>query len=238
MFVRFAVLLAVLAPLGGVSSGEVIEYKFGDPNTYRLTEVNQAGGIQVGDKLFSDFTVDCSDTVGVVPQGLYEIKVRGVDVDGDYGLIFIGGWSAFSGQTCDSVITFKVTAAEGYFIKDNGLKLLGCDAEEGGSIIITENIFPGDPKTTQWIKRELVYCQTFSDGTELVKQEDHEVFTPLPEIWVVKDVYVTGGIETGGVAHLSQFQQTFSQVPEPATLSLLALGGLAILRFRRHRHRA
>jgi hypothetical protein len=233
MRARIVVFCVVLAALGGISPGAII-YDFDHPATYTLTEVNAAEGIEVGDKLFTSFFVDPTATDGAVAPGLSAIKVRGVDVNGDYGLIFSGLWQALSGQLADTAITFKVTAPEGYLIKDNGLKLLAYGAAKGGSISITENVYPGDPSTSLSIADKFVYY-TRNNGTSYGILEDHKDFTPLREIWIVKDVGVTGGINEGGFAQLSQFQQTFSQIPEPATLALLALGGLSLLRRRRQR---
>ncbi len=44
---------------------------------------------------------------------------------------------------------------------------------------------------------------------------------------------VNGGASHAGIAAFSVFYQTFSQVPEPGTLTLLVLGGLAAMVRRR-----
>jgi hypothetical protein len=113
---------------------------------------------------------------------------------------------------------------------------LAYGAAKGGSVSITENVYPGDPSTSLSIADKFVYY-TRNNGTSFGILEDHQDFTPLREIWIKKDVGVTGGDNEAGFAQLSQFQQTFSQIPEPATLALVLLGGLALLR-RRRRHRA
>ena len=64
----------------------------------------------------------------------------------------------------------------------------------------------------------------------------HQTFTgPLSTVYVSKDIQVNGGTSQQGSAAISAVYQTFSQVPEPATLALLALGfgGMTVLRRRR-----
>lgn len=232
MRARLIAVFAVLAALGGICPGAIIEFDFGQPASYSLTEVNDAGGIRVGDKLFSNFFTDSTASVGALAPGLGEIVVRGVDVNGDFGLIFSGLWQAAAGQLADTAITFKVTAPEGLFIKDNDLKLLAFGAGNGGSVSIAENVYSGPPSTSPVIANKFVWY-TRNGEVESSVLQDHKEFTPLQEIWIIKDVGASGGINQDGFAQVSQFQQTFSQIPEPATLALVAFGGLALLRRRR-----
>lgn len=236
MLNRLLAACVVLTALSGVSHGAIIEYDYTQTApTYTLTQVNDAGGIRVGDKLFTDFIADVAKSQGALAPGLDEINIRGVQVDGDFGLVFTGLWQATGGQLSDTTITFKVTAGDGYLIKDNGLKLIGFGALNGGSVGITENVYDGPPLTSSAIANKIVSYTREGDETVLGVGvlEDHEEFTPLQEIWVVKDVGASGGVNSNGFAHVSQFMQTFSQIPEPATMALLAFGGLALLRRRR-----
>jgi hypothetical protein len=64
---------------------------------------------------------------------------------------------------------------------------------------------------------------------------------PQSEIWVTKNILIWAssiyGVSAGETADLGSFSQRFSQtpvgVPEPGMLALLALGGIALLRFKR-----
>ena len=55
-----------------------------------ILEINQAGGLLVGDKLFSDFDVTSVGNTAILPDAS-TIAVTGISHDGDYGIRFNGG---------------------------------------------------------------------------------------------------------------------------------------------------
>jgi hypothetical protein len=61
-------------------------------------------------------------------------------------------------------------------------------------------------------------------------------FAPQSEVWVTNNILVWAS-DTTEMAGVGLFEQRFSQVPaglpEPGMLALLALGGVALLRFKR-----
>jgi hypothetical protein len=57
----------------------------------------------------------------------------------------------------------------------------------------------------------------------------------VQELWVEKDVTVTGGANANGFAGISIINQTFSQVPEPSTVLLVGLGLLGMVAVNRKR---
>ncbi len=209
-------------------------------NEYTLEEVmDMPNGFRVEDKVFSDwFFTDASQNGGFAPTPA-GIKVVGVylDLDGngqldptidEIGLCFTGGWSAFANQIADTVIGFKVTADDPFFLVDNTLKMIAFGTDGTGMASISENVY-ADDNFSELIGYKFVYDH--EGGT---KHEDHlDYYRPYKEIWVIKDVLVNG---TGnGEAHISHFCNTFSQVPEPMTLALLGIGGIGVLLRRRRK---
>jgi hypothetical protein len=224
---------------GAVISGPLIA-DLENPVAYTIEEVNEAGGIIVDDKLFADFTVVSTDSVGASSPGPEAIEVTGVVIAGEVGLKFNGGWSALKDMIADSTITFRVSVQEpersdGWVVFDNTLWMTAFGADGGGFISISENVYTVDPREAQApepVANKLVF---FQDDVNK-KLSDHVEFPPgYADVWVVKNVIVNGGEAVGDAAHLSEFYNTFSQVPEPATLGLLAVGGAAALLSRRRR---
>ena len=235
--------LALLGPLGPVAEAAPIMADLGNPTGYTIKEVNDAGGIIVFDKLFTDFTVVSTNSFGAAAPDENAIKVTGVYINSapvlnEWGLKFNGGWSAGAGMVADSTITFQVSIVEpyrtqGWVVVDNTLWMDAYGWAGNGFVSISENVYSADPRlgpAPQLVSPpKLVHSSAVFE--DLVDQRD--LTAPIQDFWVVKDVIANGSVTPGDFAHLSQFYQTFSQVPEPATLAFLALGVAVVVRRRR-----
>ena len=105
-----------------------------------------------------------------------------------------------------------------------------------GIVSVSENLYTSDPSALpppSSFVNELAYYRNDTDEQTSVQSS----FAPITQMWVLKDVIANGGVGDTGVAHLSQFYQYFSQVPEPSTLVLLGIGGLGLLGYVWRRRR-
>lgn len=227
-------IIADLQPVAGVSG------LFRDVNSYNLDEINAAGGIIIGDKLFKWFDVVTTSSIGAIAPSSAEIAITAIQVDGDYGLKFNSGWSASTGQIADSTIEFHASILPdyvdlGYAFKDNALYITAYGNDtESGQVSVSENLYAEHPALGlgSFVDKFVYYVN--EDNKKLLDLKD---FAPITEMWIVKDVIANGGEGERGVAHLSEFYQTFSQIPEPGTLTLLGFGafGLAAYAWRKRR---
>jgi len=192
----------------------------------------------VGDKVFSDFSFDASATGGAIQPDLSSIFImKGMDdsEEGTYGVRFLTAFAAGKGQQVRVTMSFKVSILDDpefkdWYIKDVEGVLADASATGDGIVTMSENIFAGPVPQGDPIA-SLEFSKQENDGG--VSLKDSAEFAPVKEIWVFKDIVISGGSADNGSGHLSSFFQFYSQVPEPATMGLLALGGLVLRRRKR-----
>jgi len=197
-------------------------------------------GLTVGDKIFCEFDLFGTAFGGAIAPDLSSIHVQGGwdDATGDYGLRFLMSWNAASGQIVNTNLSFTVAIIddpqwEHWQIKDVGLMLSGASATETGVVSASETVWDGPVPSGEVLASLSASKQELDGGTQLT---DWAEFDPVKAIWVRKDISITGGAGLDGSAHLSEMFQFFSQVPEPTSMTLLALGALGLLKARRNRH--
>lgn len=206
-----------------------------DGNSYTVQQIIDAGGIKIVDKTFTEWRVTTTaQGNGLAPQA-GAISVTAIQISGEYGMRFNGPWSAAPGDLADTTIGFRATADDPWLMCDNSLVLAGFGADKGGLASISENVYGADPtKVLPLTSIANKYVYYVSDTNN--KTTDHKEFgEDLKDIWVIKDVIVNGSTAPGATAHISEFYQTFSQIPEPSTVVLLAVGALLALVHRRRR---
>lgn len=193
-------------------------------NAVTLDSLEAGNDITVGDKLFTDFTylatgadMPTSDNINV--QGI-------IDCDGNFGIRFQGGFVDLPGNgASDALITFNVTALDPNKLISDAHLAANTDVVGDGLALITETFIP------TFNDRDLT---VFDNGT--VSQLTDWVFfddAPVRTLPVQKDILLLAS-DNGGVASAFSFiDQTFSQVPEPTSISLLLIAGLGFLGLRR-----
>jgi hypothetical protein len=190
------------------------------------------GPLTFGDKKVSDIDLFGIGTGGAIAPTTDSVYIQGGQdtTTGNYGLRFVVSWAAFSGQTINADIHFDVSVLPGYdnYIKDVEMDITGVSATGTGGVAIGETVLSGPFPGGATIASLSCSKSPTDNGAFL---NDSKVFAPVKEIWVwSKDVSITAG--TNGSAHLSEFYQFYSQtqVPEPATIAMLTMGALALLK--------
>jgi hypothetical protein len=169
-----------------------------------------------------------------IPAG--SVGVTPLTTPGNPGLQFSAGWLASTSTGIleqDSLFQFVVNSQTP--ITDLTLSIGGASFIGTGEVIVAETACLGALLPT-CSGGQLITLTVFDDaaGTQLV---DTANFAGVTEISVSKDLTVAAG--TNGEATVSvltdQFSEGSSSVPEPGTLGLLGVGGVALFGFARRK---
>ncbi len=184
--------------------------------------IMSGGSITAGDKTFDTFsylsTGDMPDAKGVNVVAIQ-------DDDGNYGIRFQGGFVDLASTTgaSDALIGYSVTVTD----KDNVITAMNTSGNPtliggAGSISVVGTVdFDEDARTV-----------IFDDESAGTQSSDTLDVPGLTTFSVTNDILTIVVPKDPGTASLSYLDQTFTQssVPEPALISLLALGLVAVRR--------
>jgi hypothetical protein len=185
--------------------------------------------LTIGDKTFSDFSYTESGLTGFDPTAF---SVVATEDGGGYYLTWSGNVVLFSESlaTANLSLEYIVTASAGT-INSIDLSYTG-DALGGGSFTVDETADTGSFDGTGGT---LVGSINLGD---IVDTGNFPIRPSQSVLYVTKDFSLSTSSD-GGYDTISQFGQSFQQVPEPGTMLLGSLGGglLLFLRSRRQARR-
>jgi hypothetical protein len=190
------------------------------PTVSLASLTNVGGDVLVGDKDFQDFSISGSYSAS-------QINVTSITINGDFGIRFSGAIVA-GANAMDLILGYKVAVTNSPNLISranlgfNGLVTFGTGLAE-----VVEQVFTNN---NQLAGQMFV----FASATTNKLTDSLAITPPQPFLTLSKDVVVEATLPA--FSSISTIDQTFTQVPEPSVLALVAAAftGLALLRRRRH----
>ncbi len=217
---------------GSIADSESLE------ESMTMAAINDAGGIEIEDKLFYDFVVSSESLSSDLEQFIIVPipgAAPGIDIQ------FPDDW-AVSGATLDAQISFSVkilNAYPDYFISGANMSLVAYSFAnvQNGTIGISENIHPiidGEPNFKLDPIADFGVFAGMVNGALSENLNSSVIFSVNGEETAEKNILVEKDIifaADDGTVKLENISQTFDQiyVPEPATFSMILLGSSIFL---------
>jgi hypothetical protein len=221
--------IAVLALAGTLANADTIQ-----------DIIDGGGSVQVGNLVFSDFSVEPMEVGNGISPDAGEISYTLLDMGGKVGIRFSGPWFAMGdGNLALSTIGFKVNVApadvDAYDIVGTTLNMPSHPTVGDGVVSIVENVHNSDPDIQS---HSIAYLENYHKPGNDVLESDSSTFGPEDALWVRKSIVVAGGGDFD-IAQLGQVGQLFTvqEVPEPGTLGVMGIGALGMMIARRRKAR-
>jgi hypothetical protein len=194
---------------------------------------NTGVSVQIGDKLFGDFFFSYVDTDGTALNDLIasNVVLTALSNQVGFGLSFQTPLITVSNVVKDLVLKYSAQVlAEGFAISDVHLAFTSSVGGLGTATIgesVFTNGFGGDAVGA---------LSVFNPGNPAKFSDVLLLAQPQQELWLQKDILVSGnGDSISDMASVTIIDQTFSQVPEPASVTLAAVGLLGLICLHRRR---
>ncbi len=191
------------------------------PTVSFATLTNVGGDVLVGDKDFSNFSISGGISAG-------QINVTSItEGDGDFGLRFSGGLvSAGTPESFSIGYTVSVTNSPMLISAANLLFNGQVVSGSTGQVQVTEQVFTNG---NQFAGQLFV----FANATNSVLTASLPITPPQTFLNLSNNVFLTAQLPA--FASISTIDETYTQVPEPSALVLVAAGFTGLAFFRRRR---
>jgi len=186
--------------------------------TVSLASLTNGQNLLVGDKNFTDFSLSGDFNAN-------QVNVTPISENGDFGIRFSGALVS-GANPMDLILGYQVSVTNSPNLISAANLLFNGTVTGTGLAEVVEQVFTNN---NQFAGQMFVFASTTTN-----KLSDTLAITPpQPFLTLSKDVLLVASLPS--FASISTIDQSFTQVPEPSALALVAAGftGLAFLRRRR-----